>query len=76
MAEFCIICFDRVGLRLGLGDFIATKMVPERSIGLESITVIPFGFGTVIDNLLKVILGAFPDDLPAQEAPCCPIYIG
>jgi len=76
MTEFCIICFDRVSLRLALGDFIATKMVPEGSIGVESITVIPFGFGTIIDNLLKVILSTFPDNLPAQEAARCPIYIG
>src|SRR5512141_1798731 len=51
-------------------------MVPERGIRIESITEIPFGFRPSIDNGLKIIPGAFPDDLPAQETASGSVYIG
>ena len=50
-------------------------MEPERGIGIKSITEIPFGFRGVIDNGLKIIASAFPDDLPAQDIASVPVYI-
>ena len=76
MAQFCIIGFYGVCLGLALGDFIATEMVPERGIGIKGITEIPFGFWSIINNGLKIIPSAFPDDLPAQETARGSVYIG
>jgi len=64
MAQFCIIGFHGVCFGFALGDFIATKMVPERGIRIKGIAEIPFGFGSIIDNGLQIISRAFPDDLP------------
>jgi len=76
MAQFCIICFHGVGLGFAFRDFITTVMVPERGICIKSITEVPFGFWSIIDNGLKIIPSAFPDNLPAQNTACGPVYIG
>jgi len=51
-------------------------MVPERGIRIKSITEIPFGFRSIIDNGLKIISSAFPDNLPAQETASGSVSIG
>ena len=76
MAQFCIICFHGVCLGFALRDFITAVMVPERGIRFKSITEIPFGFGSIIDNGLEIISSAFPDNLKAQETAGVSIDIG
>lgn len=75
MTEFCIICFDRAGLRFAWRDLVMPVVVPERSIRGKRITEVPFGFWSFIDNLLESLGCAFPDNLPAQEAASSPIYV-
>ena len=75
VTQLGIVGFDGVGLGLAFGDFVATKVEPERGVGLISITVIPLGLGPLIDHGLQIVSGALPDDLPAQEAVRGPINV-
>src|SRR5215207_9069198 len=74
MAEFSIICSNRVGVGLAFRDFIATKVIPKMSIRIKTIRVIPFGFGCFIHQLLNHFLSSLPNDRPAQQAAGCTIF--
>src|SRR6266496_1292924 len=74
MAKFRIIRFNRIGVGLPIRNFISAKVIPKMSIGIKTITVIPFGFRSFIHQLLDRILGAFPNDRPTQQAPGFAIY--
>lgn len=74
MSQFRIICFYRIRVSLALGDFISAKVIPKTSIGIKSITVIPFRFWRFIHHLLNDCLGAFPDDCPTQQTTGFAVY--
>jgi hypothetical protein len=64
MSQFGIIGFDGEGVRLAFRDLITTKVIPQPSIGIQTVTVIPFRLGCLIDHLLNGFLGALPDHCP------------
>ena len=49
-------------------------MIPKTIIGIKSIAVIDFGFGSIIHHGLDSLLGTFPDHIPAEEAAGLPVY--
>ena len=49
-------------------------MIPQPLIGIERITVIPFGLRSLIHDLLKGFLGADPNHCPTQNAAGFAIY--
>jgi hypothetical protein len=49
-------------------------VIPKPLIGIESIRVIPFGFGRSIHNLLQGCLATNPDHCPAQNTTGLAIY--
>ena len=74
MAQFGVIAFDRVGVRLALRDFIGTPVIPQEGISIKGIAEVAFGLGRCIHHLLDGCLGALPDHLKAQKAARDPIY--
>ena len=76
MAQLGITGFNRIGVRLAIRDFILTGVIPETIIGVKGITVIAFGLGSSIHNLLEILLCAIRDHFPAQKAACLAVYDG
>ena len=76
MTEFSIVAFDRIGICFTYRDCIASLVIPQESIGFEAIAKVVLGLGSIIDDLLEVLCGAFPDDFPAKNAACGSIYDG
>jgi hypothetical protein len=74
VTQFGIISFDREGIGLCLRDFILTVVIPQAIIGIESITMVAFGFHRLIHHILYLRLSAFPDDFIPQKTARCPIY--
>lgn len=73
MAQFGIVGFDGIGLAFTFRDFVATPVIPQPVVSLESITEIMFGLGCLIDQGLAGWLRAFPDHVPAQMAAGLPV---
>lgn len=54
--KFSIVAFDGVGVGLAFRNGIATPVTPQGSIHLETIAVIPSGFGCMVNNGLDKFL--------------------
>ena len=76
MTQLGIVTFDRVGVGLTNGDFVAAKVIPKRSIGIEAIAKIEFCLGCLVDECLELLDSAIPDDFPTQNAAREPIDDG
>src|SRR5215210_636312 len=76
MTQFSIIPFDGIGVSFALRNSVASKVIPKRSIDIEAITEILFGFGRFIHQGLKERLRPFPSYLPTQNATRGSIYQG
>ena len=74
MTQFSVTAFHRVGIRFALGDFINTPVIPQAFVGIESITVVTLGLGSVIHHFLNDFLGPLPDDFEAEKAAGEPVY--
>src|SRR5215210_1330986 len=74
MTKFGIICLHRKRIRFAFGDCVPPEVIPERSVHIQCITKIPFGFGCLIYNSLHEGLGSFPFHFPAENAARFPIY--
>ena len=74
MAQFGIVCLDRVGIGLPHRDLVAAEVVPQLVIEIEGIAEIVPGFGCLIHQFLQGLPGAFPDDLEAQITAGGPVY--
>ena len=74
MTEFSIVAFDRIGICFTYRDCIASLVIPQERISFEAIAEVVLGLGSIIDNLLEVLGGAFPDYFPAKNAACGSIY--
>ena len=76
VTQLSITGFNRVGIRFSLRNLISPQVIPETIIGIESITVVAFGFGRFINYVLNSLLRTFPGYFPAQKAACSSIYDG
>lgn len=76
MMQLCVPCFNRVGVRLAIRDFILAKVIPQPIISIESIAIILLGFGSLIHHVLNGVLCTFPNHFTSQKAASFPIYKG
>lgn len=74
VTQFSIIGFDRVGVRLAHGNFVPSEVIPKPLIDIQPITVIPLGFGCLIQHVLDSLLSPYPNHRPAQNAAGSAIY--
>jgi len=68
VTQLCVIAFNRIGIGFAQRDFIPAIVIPKTGIGIEPITEIPLGFGSIINHELDSFLCALPDHYPAQKA--------
>ena len=64
MTQFSIAGFYRIGIFFPLGNCIMAEVIPQTTVGIKGVAVIPFGFGGSVDHRLNGLLGAIPDHLP------------
>jgi len=76
MTQLGIVSFDRIGVGLADRNFIAAKMIPKCSIGIEAVTEIESCLWRFVHELLELLNSAVPDDFPAQNTAGEPIYDG
>ena len=74
VAQFCIVCFHGISIRLAFRNLISAKVVPEPWIGIKAIRVIPLCFGSLVHDLLQGGLVADPDHCPAQNTVTFAVY--
>ena len=76
MSQFGIIPLNRIGIGFTHRHLIASPVIEQPTISIESVAVVPFGFWSVIYHSLNGLLGAFPYDCKAQKASRLSIYMG
>jgi len=76
MAQFGIVCFNRVCIGFSLRDFVDTPVVPQAFIDVKSVAEIAPGFRGFIHQLLNGHLCPLPNNLKAQVAAGEAIYDG
>ena len=74
VSKFSVVCFHRKCIGLAIRDVISSKVIPQGSIDIESITKIPLCFWSLIDDGLHHHLGSLPSDFPAQNTSGFSIY--
>lgn len=76
MAEFSIVTFNRIGIRLAFRNGILATVVPEIVIDRKRITEILAGFGGFIHHFLQHTFCAFPGQFPAQKTTGLAVHYG
>ena len=76
MTELGVIPFHRIGIGFAFRDFIPAKVIAEKCIRIQAIPEVLLCFRSLIHHFLETVLCALPDDFPAKDTACCPIYDG
>ena len=74
VTQFGIASFHRVGIRFAFRNFITAIVIPQAVIGIECITIVLLGLGSIIHQRLNGWLSAFPDHFPTQITARLPVY--
>ena len=76
MTQFGIITFHRIRICFAIRNLIPAIVIPKPFIRIETITVIPFCLGRIINHELDYFLGSYPDDCPTQNTASFAVYHG
>jgi len=76
VTQLGVTSFHRIGIGFAFRDFISAQVIPQAVIGIECVTKVLLGLGSIVYHLLNGGLSALPNYFPTQIAPRLPIYDG